>query len=324
MDELTLLRSTRDAKLEPSAGALASGRAALLGRIAGEIADTSTLPARKKHKMLPRLTWAGAGIAAAMIGVLVVGNVHLSTQSAYASVVLRDAAAQTIQYADLVPGPGEYLRSHTRGRWQTCASTGDSDEMTCGWYEETVDVYKPADPGAEWVLYRERADVPGAAEGPKTEYVRAVQGDFYIPGSSVVSADYAELPIDGAEAYAWIDAQYIGGSSSRDEDNFVRIADLLRSGLIPAAQRAALLDALSRIPGVTATDNVANLDGVVGVAIGRNEPVRAGERAEILIDPNTGLIIGERTLAGTRFFGWGPNEEVALTAMETTIVSSAP
>lgn len=88
--------------------------------------------------------------------------------------------------------------------------------------------------------------------------------------------------------------------------------------------RAALLDALSRVPGVTATGNVANLDGVTGVAIGRSEPVRAGQRQEIIIDPNTGLVIGERTVAGAALFGFGLNEEMSVTAVETTVTGAAP
>jgi RNA polymerase sigma-70 factor (ECF subfamily) len=111
---------------------------------------------------------------------------------------------------------------------------------------------------------------------------------------------------------------------SREEDDFSRIIDILRSGLVPAPQRAALLEALSRIPGVTATDNVKNLDGVAGVAIGRTEPLRSGERQEIIIDPSTGLVIGERTMSGTTLFGWGPDHQIEATATQTTVTNEVP
>lgn len=318
MDELTLLRNTRDDSREPSPKALTAGRAALLGRIADDGATDATVHQRKKRRWMPRLTWAAAGVAAAMTAVLVVGNVTMSAQSAYAIDVLRTAATQTIQYADLVAGSDQYLRSRTHARWGVCDETG------CEPNDQILDVYMPADPEAEWVLYRDWGSIPGVLTGESIETTRAVDGRFYDPVNSWVNVDYADIPLDGAAAYEWIDAQYSGGSASRDEDNFVRITDILRSGLVPAPQRAALLDALSRIPGVTATDNVANLDGVTGVAIGRNEMLRAGERQEVIIDPDTGLVIGERRMSGATFFGWGPKQEMSLTAIETTVVATAP
>ncbi len=326
MDELTLLRSTRDDSREPTPEALAAGRAALLNHVAQEAGNVATArPAARRRRLLPALSWATAGVAAVLTGALVVGNVTLNATSAYASDVLRTAATQTIQYADLVPGSGEYLRARTHARWQACEMVGDgSQQVKCEPNDQILDVYMPADPAAEWVLYRDWGNMQGVLTGESIETTRAVGGHFYDPVYSWVNVDYADIPTDGAAAYEWIDGQYTGGSASRDEDNFVRIADILRSGLVPAAPRAALLDALSRIPGVTATDDVANLDGVTGVAIGRNEPFRAGERQEIIIDPNTGLVIGERALAGATIFGWTLNQEVSLTAIESTIVDAAP
>lgn len=321
MDELTLLRSTRDDTREPSPDALIAGRVALLDLANGIPADTSAARhrPRRSRRLLPRLTWAAAGVAAALTGALVVGSVSLGAQSAYASDLLRNAAIQTTEYAELVPGSGQFLRSHTHARWG-CIPYETGGEP-CGSNEEFIDVYMPADPGAEWVLYRDWGSEAGPT-GESIETTRAVGGVFY--DSPWVTVDYATIPTDGAAAYAWVDAQYTGASASHDEDNFVRITDILRSGLVPAPQRAALLDALSRVPGVTATDGVANLDGVTGVAIGRFEPVREGQRQEIIIDPETGLLIGERTLAGTTVLGWGPNEETSLTAIETTVVDAAP
>ena len=289
-----------------------------LARIADDGATTAAAQTRKKRRLMPQLTWAAAGLAAALTGVLVVGNVTLYAQSAYASDLLRTAAAETIHFADLAPGSDQYLRSRTHVRGLVC------DDSGCEPNDEILDVYMPADPESEWVLYRDWGNMEGVLTGESIETTRAVDGRFYDPVYSWVNVDYADIPLDGAAAYDWIDAQYIGGSASRDEDNFVRITDILRSGLVPAPQRAALLDALSRIPGVTATDNVANLDGVTGVAIGRNEPVRAGERMDIIIDPNTGLVIGERTMSGATVFGLGPSEEMRLTAIETTMVDTAP
>ncbi|TAJ48017.1 MAG: hypothetical protein EPO52_07510 [Herbiconiux sp.] len=324
MDELTLLRNARDDTREPTPEMIAEGREALVNRIArGDGTTTTELPRSARRRTLPRVTWVAAGVAAGMIAVLVAGNISLGAQSAYASGVLRAAATETIAYANLVPDSGEYLRARTHARWQAC--TGDEDgAVVCAPNDQILDVFMPADPAAEWVLFRDWGNQSGITTDGSIETIRAADGAFYGPDSSWVTVDYADIPTEGAAAYDWIDSQYTGGSASRDEDDFVRITDILRSGLVPAPQRAALLDALSRIPGVTATDDVANLDGVTGTAIGRNEPVRAGERQEVIIDPATGLIIGERTVSGTTVFGWGPDEVVELTAIETTIATTAP
>lgn len=326
MDELTLLRSTRDDTLEPSAKALAAGRAALLERASNEGAATSKISPRTKRSVLPRLTWTAAGLAAAVTVVLVAGSFNLTIQSAHASEVLRGAAAQTMQNDGPVPGPGEYLRSHTRAMWMGCMDNtiDGTGTLLCEPSEQIIDVYMPADADTDWVLVRDWGEQSGVFSEASVETTRQADGNFYGPGTWWTAADVADIPTDGAEAYAWIDEQYSGGSASRAEENFERISSILRTGLVPAPQRAALLDALSRVPGVTSTDGVANLDGVMGVAIGRDEPFRFGQRQEVIVDPGTGLVIGDRTISGISFMGLGPDDVLAHTAIETTVVSSAP
>ena len=326
MDELTLLRSTRDDTLAPSEETLDAGRQALLARIVAP-RPVHVAP-RKRRRPLRRTTWIAAGTAAALTGILIAGNVNLGVQSARASELLRHAATATLDATDAAIKPGQYLRSLTHARWMSCSNSTDAqgpDGMVCAPNDQLLDVYKPVDPAAEWVLVRDWGRDRSPLTDSSVETTRAVGGYFYGPTGPWQTGDVAAIPTDGAAAYAWIDGQYNGGSASRDENNFVRIADILRSGLVPAPQRAALLDALSRIPGVTSTAEVANLDGVVGVAIGRAEPVRFGERQEIIIDPDTGLVIGERTVAGAQAWGWGgPGDVVELTAISTTVVDSAP
>jgi len=322
VDELTLLRSTRDRQREPSTESLTAGRAALLTRIAADEGTTADAAASPRHPWRTGLTWSTAGTAAAIVAVLVVGQVSMAASSAHASDLLRSAASEAANHAVLTPGSGEYLRSVTHARWPVCGPASDGGPDICELNDQTLDVYMPADPASEWVLVRDWGTQTGVT-GDAIETIRALDGTFYGQ-DRWIAVNYADIPTDGAEAYAWIDAQDLGGAASRDEGNFIRVADILRSGLVPAAQRAALLDALSRIPGVSATEGVANLDGAIGVAIGRNEPFRGGERREIIIDPDTGLVIGERALAGANFFGWELGEQTSLTAVETTIVEVAP
>lgn len=326
MDELTLLRSTRDDSIEPSPRTLDAGRAALMARIAEPPQSAHLAPPRRRRRPLRRATWVAAGTAAVLTGILIAGNINVGVQSAQASEVLRQAAAAAVQFSDLTPGEGQYLRITRHEKYPWCEASAQGEMVCEGTNEETTTVYVPADRDDEWVQVRDWGDFPGM-DGPQT--LRARNGDFYGPDEGGFSApspdeEYADIPLDGAAAYEWIHAQYEGGSASPDEDDFVRIADLLRSGLAPTPQRAALLDALSRIPGVTSRGGVTTLDGVEGVAIGRDEPLRLGNRAEIIVDPTTGQVIGERSVAGTTFFGWGVGETVSSSAMSTTVVDEAP
>lgn len=326
MDELTLLRSTRDDTLTPSTQTLDAGHAALMARIAAPRQAAHLAPKRRRRRPLRRATWIVAGTAAALTGILIAGNVNLGVQSAQASEVLRQAAAAAVQFSDVTPAPGQYVRVTRHEKYPWC-EVSEQSEMVCeGTNEETTSIYVPANRDDEWVQVRDWGNFPGKDE-PETH--RAHDGDFYGPDEGGFSAPspeerFAEIPLDGTAAYDWIHAQYIGGSASPDEDDFVRIADLLRSGLVPAPQRAALLDALSRVPGVTSRAGVANLDGIEGVAIGRDEPMRLGNRDEIIIDPATGQVIGERTVSGTTFFGWGVGEVVSSSAMSVAVVDEAP
>jgi len=80
---------------------------------------------------------------------------------------------------------------------------------------------------------------------------------------------------------------------SPESEAFVTIADGLRTGVVPADLRAALHKAAALIPGVTVGDRRATVDGRTGIAIGVPSPdgvVRTG----IIIDPTSGLVIGEQ------------------------------
>lgn len=320
MDELTLLRSTRDDDLAPSEKTLDAGRAALLARIA-EPQRAAHLAPRRRRRPLRRASWIAAGTAAALTGILVAGNVNLGVQSARASEVLREAAAAALQFSDVTAAPGQYVRITRHEKYPWCEASAQGEMVCEGTNEETTSVYVPSDPADLWVQTRDWGNFPGKDE---VEVHRAYDGEFYGPGSGPAFSTYAEVPLDGAAAYAWIHAQYVGGSASPDEDDFVRITDLLRSGLVPAPQRAALLDALSRIPGVSSTGGVTTLDGVEGVAIGRDEPMRLGNRDEVIVDAATGYVIGERTVSGTTFFGWGVGEVVRSSATSVAVVDDAP
>lgn len=335
MDELTLLRSTRDESLAPSGEKLQAARTQLLDR-ARDLREGRPRRLPRRRPLLARVAWTAAGAVVVTVGVVVAGNLGQSAPPASAAQkVLRHAAAETIKYSDPVAGPGQYLHLRQHSRWQGC-SGGKLDveqngqlvptevPYVCEPYDDTRDLYMPADSGREWVWHlvtTATSDLPGI-----DIVQRAVGGKSDDVDLRPMNDVPADIPTDAQDAYKWIDDRYDGSSSNRDEANFVRITDILRTGMVPAASRAALLGALAKVPGVTITENVANLDGVRGVAIGRSEPAREDARQEIIIDPNTGLVIGERTLAGRApdQIPWGPDGLTGLSALQLTVVDAVP
>lgn len=259
--------------------------------------------------------------AAAAVGALVVGQISITAQSAHAAGVLRAVADQSMTFVDPVPKPGEYLLVRTHANWGV-SGVDQSGNMTHRMNVQTIDVFVPGNPDEDWVLRRDWGDAAPVPMG--IEVIRAKDGYFYGgPWTLMTEKELEALPRDGQALYDHFNSQYQGGSASRDENNFVRVTDILRMGLIPADLRAGLYEALALIPGVTASEQ-ANFDGKVGIAIGRTEPLRAGQRAEMIIDPDTGLVIGERTIMTYAAFGFGSNEVVGHTAIDYRIVNSAP
>lgn len=270
------------------------------------------------NRQRPRSRRAGL-VVAVPVGVLLLSlvgaNITVSAQSAAAASLLNSVAHTTVTFSDPIPGPGEYLLSHTHADWPGYGVDAEG-RTTVTRNPQVIDIYVPADADAKWVIYREHNET-GVAE--------ITSGyDKLSNGGPWTTEDVDDIPLGGVEALAYFDAQYIGASASRDEDNFVRITDVLRTGLVSAPVRAALFEALALIPGVSSTADVANLDGRIGVAIGRTELLRLGMRQEIIIDPDTGLVIGERSLSTFAVFGFGFNEVVSLTAIETSVVDEAP
>jgi hypothetical protein len=262
-----------------------------------------------------RKTRAIFALAAAGVGLVVVGQLNVTIQSAHASEVLRATAEKSMNFTDPVPGTGQYLLVSTHANWLT-AGDGTKPHLA----PQNIDVYVPSDANQEWVLDRDWGD-----KETRREVVRAQHGDFYDSPWTVVGLQEMDaMPRDGKALYELFNSQYQGGSASRNEDNFVRITDLLRTGMIPADLRAGLYEALALVPGVSISENQKNSDGRSGTAIGRTEALRGGERSEILIDPNTGLVIGERDVMTIAAFGFGINNVTGHTAIDYQIVDSIP
>lgn len=114
-----------------------------------------------------------------------------------------------------------------------------------------------------------------------------------------------------------------GSGVTPEAEALVTIADTLRTGVVPAELRAVLYKAAALIPGVTVVDRQATLDGRTGVAIGITAPDGA-VRQDIIIDPTTGLLIGERHVALKATAEFPAGTATSWTSVRTSVVDSAP
>ncbi len=286
-----------------------------------------------------RWTWwaATAGTVTAMVAsVLVVQTVQLGEHIPDAAADELNRAAARVEAVDEPLGPGEYRYIATHAWWM---SMNDRYSYLA---ENLLETWVPADEKQEWLW---RRDVTGARkwvvgteaqarkdgfpfEGgwPEGEW-RAPCGDWFAadegrapcttPGSwqDPDAAFLASLPRDPGALYDRLRADTEGRGKDPDLEMVVYVADVLRTGLVPADLRAALYRALAKVPDLEITEKVANLDGVKGTAYGISAE---GERHDIIVDPATGQFIGERQVAEDGF-----GDIPAGTVMEYTSVTTA-
>lgn len=292
---------------------------------------------RSRSRPRPRiamLSVLGATVAVVLVAGSVTGfGLGGASESAAAS-TLNAAADAALRTTDPVLTTGQYLKVTTH---KIASYDGDAGSRQSGvfLYAETSHLFIPADRSDDWVRVdgplsvvqtfgdlSERAAVI-AAENTGTTTLRAPGGRFYGTAPDVTPATLQSLPRDSVRLLAVIHTATGSTGNSRDGEAFVFIADTLRSGIVPADLRAALYRAAALIPGVTITDDEATVDRRTGVAFGRSE--NNGTRQEIIIDPATGLLIGERTVQTSPDATVLPIGTVLdSTAVATTTVNTAP
>jgi hypothetical protein len=283
-----------------------------------------------------------------LVGGIVAADVIIPGKSgatAEAAQDLETAAAATITAADPPVGPGQYLKVDTKAVYAAFGGVSGPPSL---WLDQAnSQMYVPADRSGEWtwnreartplVFFSELAKEKAAevhAEGStmgKPEVLRANKGAFYGTPQTIfngVPLDEAlkSLPRDPGQLLDVIYEQTHGLGTNAETEALITVADILRKGIVPADLRAALYKAAALIPGVTVNDRQARLDGRTGVAIGISS-WGGNLRQDIIVDPQTGLLIGERTVllrTDDGFPGVPAGTAISWTAIETSVVNSAP
>jgi len=339
MDELSLLHQMHSKTPVATDAAIEEGRRKLLQRIDPALVPGRAKPRRRRTALRFGLgTVATLGVLAALVAGDIVGPAGWrGAATAHASQVLNEAAQAAIQTSDPAVGPGQYLKIESNNI--NLSSYTDEKGNVYQWLDsEQGTKYVPANRDDEWVWQRS-ARIPTTFFDDKSkevalsmqtgwngELLRGKNGGFYgAPPDPSTSLSYLDsLPRDPYLLLNNIYKKTIGQGQSIDGEALVFIADLLRTGVVPADLRASLYKAAALIPGVTITDEQATLDGRKGIAIGRLEEGLSKTRQEIIIEPTTGLLIGEREVL-TQPSGTIPaGTAITWTGIKTSVSDTAP
>ncbi|MBG0563846.1 CU044_5270 family protein [Actinoplanes aureus] len=262
------------------------------------------------RRLRPRLSLAAAAVVltGAVIGVAVLRDSAPQGAMVEVAHTLDAAADAQIRTVDEPVPAGAYRYIATHAMY---LSQSPDAAVLAGSRDET---WVPADPVGEWYMLRtdtgERTRLLGSDAAIKAagldvrsapERLSGRCGSFYPDQGDLCNADggwqsptakfIAGLPRDPRELYDRLRDDTDGRGQDPDQEVLVYVADALRSGRLPADLRAALYRALTHLPVLKITEQRATLDGRTGTALG---VTAAGQQQEIIIDPVTGVFIGER------------------------------
>lgn len=284
----------------------------------------ATLPIRRRR---PRRTLALSGLAVAATVAATFAVPWLAgpgaADAAAADVLVRAADAVA---AEPVARPGQFWQVRTETT-QITYSYDQADRESVYLYAGDQTQWLPVgDANTTWTdsgstvirvlkgpltLDQLRATLPPGRSTSRTEVTGRLPAGWQSPTDEWLAA----LPRDVERLRDKLYADTRGHGKSHDGEVLVYVADVLRSGRVPADLRAALYRVLSTVPGVRITATAVTVLGRPGIALGRLEQVD-GIRQEIVIDQRTGQFVGERQ---TTPEGW-----VTEATVRRTLVDQVP
>lgn len=247
-----------------------------------------------------------------------------------------------ISASDAPIGPDQYRHVATHAWWLGSFAT---DELVhTHLVEHMLHQWVPAQPDRDWLLDHQvtgqvrwlSGDEHAAREagfdprdGVSVGRFRAPYGDFHAeqqgrrPGRRVqgwhapTPSFLAGLPREPAELLRRLCAD---NPPSRYSGPFIAAAGALRTCLVPADLRTALLRALCALPAVQVVEDVLDLDGRSCAALVHDD---GPTRTELLVDPTDGQYAGERdTLRRDSRCGLRAGTMISTTAVRTAVVDT--
>jgi hypothetical protein len=268
MNELELICEFRSEVPYPDAATRARVRMAVLPR------------RRRAHRRWPFALAATAAAAAAALAIVVLQSG--SPESAAAAVLKRTARTAADQPASAPPRPGQFVYTKSR-------SLNESTTVKDG--------------RASTVLVEQQREAWIGTDG--SGRLRETSGndhedDRFQPGG-LYFMDLRKLPTDTSALKKLIEARKVEGGPPGDVETFTIVGDMLRETYAAPQLRAALYEVAAGLPGVQLVGDVKDQDGRTGTAVGYT---KNGIRHDLIFDPKTSALLGERTVRDGRVLTW--------------------
>lgn len=334
-DELDRALATLGAGGAPDERAFGRAKAELLAAAGAGVPQVRPVVPDRPRRRRGRWAAAVATVAAIVATVLVVQVVRDDALPSAAAERL-NAAADNINTVDEPLGPGQYRYVATHAWWMR--NIGKDFTYLA---ENLIETWVPADETQPWLSRSEatgaRKWVVGTEEGARAEGLPVDEDEPRVeqqaPCGDWSAEDERRKVCTREGSWQSPDAEFLA-SLPRDPDQLydrlrddvgdrgeahvvTYVADVLRSGLVPADLRAALYRALGKVPGLEITEEIANLDGQKGTAFGI---VDDGQRHDVIIAPATGQFIGERQISTEDFEYLPRGALMGYTSVTTTVV----
>ncbi|WP_410568532.1 CU044_5270 family protein [Amycolatopsis sp. cmx-4-61] len=274
MDEMQLLRDFAGPAGLPAREDLARQRAELLA---------ATAAARPRRRVL----WGGvtaAGLAAAVAAVAVVAVLAPADEAVGPAPVpdavriLHTAAAKARALPDVTPRPDQFVYTKTR--------------LADGRENETWASVDGTHDGLAF-LFGHETEVAGCRNGKRVQ--KESHGRTVTSRCVPHPAAPADLPADADAMLAYLHRSTYGEGDTR-HDLGTEVVELA-GGHLPPAVRAALYEAVAKVPGLVARTDAKDATGrpVLGITWNSTTEHGIGNQDEFLFDPVTFAYLGSGT-----------------------------
>jgi hypothetical protein len=319
VNEIDLLRQLRADLPGPRAERRAAARGALVARIEHSQRPPAREAAPVWRRSRLRLVAALAAAAALLVALstLILGG-DGQVQPALGQVLRAAAAVAAAQPAEPPPGPGQYFYTRSREAYLT-TSVGFTPRCAT----HPCDREHPREATRAWSVLTPRvrqtwiaADGAGRARvvSGKPEFLTAGQRrawkaagsphlgsggveDFALSGQPFL--DTSNLPTEPKALRKLIEARKIPrvDGPPGEAETFTLIGDMLRNTYLPPAFRAALYRVVAELPKVELLGEVKDPVGRTGIGVAFT---KGSTTHELIFDPKTSALLGERELAAHR------------------------
>jgi hypothetical protein len=228
------------------------------------------------------------------------------------------AAQATLNEPVTPPNPKAFVYTRTLERGTSLAS-GSEPTPSSSPFRDEREAWFSVDGTRDGAITPSRDTEPVKVPGCPGPWVTEEDGQGGRKPCDRFPGYRSDIPSDTEAAYAFIQQDpFRPGRTFNPYDAFEYGASLVTERLVPSASLAAVLRAMSRLPGAEVVGDVTTISGKRGIAVAltRNSD---GDRHELIFDSKSYRVLGTRTVTA-RGAGQPDVETYAAEIVQTAVV----